>query len=195
MKSKKETFLTYSPSKSTRSESTYQAFEKNTYDQSFESEKTVYILIQNKKIPIKIEKTEEDYLTCGWLLSEAIRRITDIKEKGKKTGSLAAKIFDKEKIIYLESKEKIIGVDYLLSCLDEKISYLKDGIVLLPRFSGIFINMNVYLIQFYPFLKKKSHSSFMYFIKNLFFSIFVLCFLLLIVYFLSNCYFSKRNQI
>ena len=138
MKSKKENFLPYSPSRSTRSESTHQAFEKNTYDQSFENEKTVYILIQNKKIPIKIEKTEEDNLTCGWLLSEAIRKITDFKEKGKETGSLSAKIFDKEKIIYLESKEKIIGVDFLLSCFDEKISYLKDGIVLIPRFSGIF---------------------------------------------------------
>ena len=133
MKLKKDAFQMYSPSKSTRSESNYQVFEKITLDQSFENDKIIYILIQNRKIPIKIEKSEEDSLTCGWLLSETIRKITEYIEEGN---PLPAKLYDPKKIIYLESKEKIIGIDYLLSKFEEKVSYLKDGIVLIPRFSG-----------------------------------------------------------
>ena len=137
MKFKKETFSMYSPSKSTRSESNYPILEKNTIDQSFESEKTIFIQIQNRKIPIKIEKTEEDSLTCGWLLSEAIRRVSDfLHEKEKDFKNF--KFFDPRKIISLETKEKIIGVDFLLSCFEEKVSALKDGIVLVPKFSGFF---------------------------------------------------------
>lgn len=140
MKYKKEIFPMYSPSKSTRSESNYQILEKNTLDQSFDSEKTVYILFQSKKIPIKIEKNEEENLTCGWLLSEAIRKITLFKENEKEAKpSLPLKTFDPRRINLLESKDKIIGIDYLLSCFEEKLSYLKDGMVLIPRFSGFFV--------------------------------------------------------
>lgn len=134
MKFKKETLSMYSPSKSTRSESNYHVIERNTLDQSFESEKTVFIQLQHKKIAIKIEKTEEDSLTCGWLLSEAIRRITDCLETEKDQKGL--KLLDPKKIMMLETRDKILGIDYLLSCFEEKLSYLRDGLVLIPRFSG-----------------------------------------------------------
>lgn len=138
MKFKKETFSMYSPSKSTRSESNYPILEKNTIDQSFESEKTIFIQFQNRKIPIKIEKTEEDSLTCGWLLSEAIRRVSDFLHEKEKN----FKFFDPRKIISLETKEKIIGVDFVLSCFEEKVSALRDGIVLVPKFSGFLTERN-----------------------------------------------------
>jgi len=136
MKLKKENFSMYSPSKSTRSESNYPIFEKVTLDQSFDCEKTVFVQIQNRKIPIKIEKTEEDSLTCGWLLSEAIRKISDFLEKEKDLKSM--KFLDPRKIILLETRDKILGIDYFLSCFEEKLSYMKDGTVLIPRFSGFF---------------------------------------------------------
>lgn len=139
MKNKKETLTMYSPSRSTRSESNYQIYERLTLDQSFESEKTLYILFQNKKIPIKIEKTEEESLTIGWLFSETIRKLSELREIERNNQAFNWKIFDPKNLIFLETKEKILGVNFLLSSrYDEKISHLKDGTVLIPRFSGFF---------------------------------------------------------
>lgn len=136
MKLKKDGFSIYSPSRSTRSESNYQVLEKMTLDQSFESEKTLFILIQNLKIPIKIDKSEEENLTIGWLLSEVIRKITELKEKDTNK-SINWKIFDPKKLMFLECKEKILGINYLLSsCYEEKVSYIRDGTIIIPRFLG-----------------------------------------------------------
>lgn len=135
MKIKKEPFPVYSPSKSTRSESNYHVLEKNTLEQSFDADKTIFIQLYNRTIPIKIEKTEEESLTIGWLLSETIRRITDCFEREKEFKNL--KDLDPKRIVSLETKEKILGVDYLLTCFEEKVAYLRDGMILVPKFASI----------------------------------------------------------
>jgi len=78
------------------------------------SQKEVIILVDNEEYSITIE---DENLTCGWLLSEVIRRHGKSKE-----------------IVSLTSESQTEALDYFLTCFHCRLKSLPNGEVLLPVF-------------------------------------------------------------
>jgi hypothetical protein len=93
--------------------------------------KIIYIEVLNKLIYLKIERDEEENLTCGWLLCEAIRKIQEFY-----AGIKHHEEFDAESVVCLQTKERNFALDYWLSCFERSVSVLNDGTILIPFFTG-----------------------------------------------------------
>lgn len=98
-----------------------------------DGEKTIYIEADNKKrVQITFEISDEDNLTCGWLVSETIRQFANknIQEP-----------YPNRPIVALQTLDNIITLDYWLSESERSVSVLRDKMVLKP-----FYGDNDYLI-------------------------------------------------
>jgi serine/threonine protein kinase len=86
------------------------------------------IYVENDKgyrIEIPISTLEESGLTCGWLVSETIRRFTEVNNKYG-YNQVVSNIFK------LQTRDKLYTVDYWLSNFERSVAALKDKIVLQP---------------------------------------------------------------
>ncbi|EAR92910.2 Serine/Threonine kinase domain protein (macronuclear) [Tetrahymena thermophila SB210] len=93
-------------------------------------EKKIYVQLSNKKlIQIVYDVNDENNLTCGWLLSEAIRKIHQHQDKYldiiEDTSSIVALITDKQDI----------STDFYLSQFERPLKYVKDGQILKPYYA------------------------------------------------------------
>ena len=67
---------------------------------------------------MEITFDRHEKLIGAWLFSQVIQRIEDDQRKGYP---------DKRKAVALRSTQNFEGVDYLLTRLDKKIKFLKNG--------------------------------------------------------------------
>ena len=89
--------------------------------------KTIYVELKNKKlIEIEFNVSEENDLTVGWLLSEAIRKMKAYQDQKSSKNSA----INEGKILFLTSQDKNCNLDYWLTFLDRSINVLKDGQIL-----------------------------------------------------------------
>ena len=84
-------------------------------------------LIYDSQLTVKItfKKSDQDSLTCGWLLQEAVKSLTAL---------CAQKNLERDysSFIAMKTKQKNVQLDYLLSLPEKSLSQLPDSIVLLP---------------------------------------------------------------
>ena len=78
------------------------------------------------QIAIRFDSLEEECLTCGWLVSETIRKFEKMNVAGAKSNN---------SIIALQTVDSTITLDYWLSDTHRSISPLKDGTILKPFYS------------------------------------------------------------
>ena len=91
--------------------------------------KTKHIFVEAKdgtRIDIKFDVSEQENLTCGWLLSETIREFTKRRLPDLNNAT---------SMVMLETVDGIITLDYWLSDPERSVSVLKDGTVLKPVYS------------------------------------------------------------
>lgn len=79
------------------------------------------------KVEILFLENEAD-LTVGWLMSEALRKITDYVNKHGLVRDLTT-------MVALKTKEKKYAIDYWLSNIDNSILALPDRMTLVPFFA------------------------------------------------------------
>lgn len=79
------------------------------------------------KVEILFLENEAD-LTVGWLMSEALRKITDYVNKHDLVRDLTT-------MVALKTKEKKYAIDYWLSNIDNSILALPDRMNLVPFFA------------------------------------------------------------
>jgi len=94
--------------------------------------KMVFLELKNKKtFEIQFKIKEENALTVGWLLSEAIRKMKEYYDS--KNLNLA----NEAQILYLTSVDKNYNLDHWLTFLYRSISVLRDGQTLTPFYGDI----------------------------------------------------------
>jgi len=84
-------------------------------------------LIYDSQLTVKItyKKSEQESLTCGWLLQEALQSLNDLcKEKNLER--------DFKTLIAFKTKQKNVQLDYWLSLPKKSLCQLPDNAVLLP---------------------------------------------------------------
>jgi len=79
------------------------------------------------KVDIKFEVSEQENLTCGWLLSETIRQFTKKR---------LPDISESNNMVMLQTVDGIITLDYWLSDPERSVSVLKDGTILKPFYGN-----------------------------------------------------------
>ncbi|KAL4490899.1 hypothetical protein ABPG72_008635 [Tetrahymena utriculariae] len=115
-------------------------------------EKKIYVQLSNKKlIQIMYDIKDENNLTCGWLLSEAIRKIHSHQDRYldiiEDTSSIVALITDKQDL----------STDFYLSQFERPLKYVKDGQILKPYYadqSYKFDDGNRITLKHFDILKK-----------------------------------------
>ena len=91
---------------------------------SHKAYKTLYIEVEDGvKVPLKIDLAEQNHLTCGWLVSEAVKVLAQ---------NNLFKLDPNHPIMALQTVDKLLTLDYWLSIPERPISVLKEGLVLKP---------------------------------------------------------------
>ena len=111
------------------------------------TEKTIFIEADNgQRVKVSFQTSEEDSLTCGWLVSETIRQFANqnIQE-----------FSSNRPIIALQTLENNITLDYWLSDVNRSVSVLKDGMILKPFYgNNQFVVMNEKIgLEYFHLLK------------------------------------------
>jgi len=97
---------------------------------TLKSTKSIFVQSgEGKTIRITILISEEQNLTCGWLVSETIRHFSKI---GVSTIPQA-----NTPLVSLQTVDGIITLDYWLSDLERSVSVLQDGIMLKPFYGNL----------------------------------------------------------
>jgi len=130
-----------------------------------DGEKTIFIQADNKqRVQITFEISDEDNLTCGWLVSETIRQFANnnIQEP-----------YPNRPIVALQTLDNIITLDYWLSESERSVSVLKDRMVLKPYYgdNDYLITTQKINLQFFHILKVIGTGGFskVYLGKKIFF--------------------------
>ena len=88
--------------------------------------KTIFVENENRyRIQIPILADEEKNLTCGWLMSETIRKFTEMNLKLGYVQNLS-------NIMALKTKDELYTVDHWLTLFERPISVLTDKMILQP---------------------------------------------------------------
>ena len=83
----------------------------------------------NYRIEIPILADEEKNLTCGWLMSETIRKFTEMNVKFGYIQNLS-------NIMTLKTKDKLYTVDHWLTLFERNISVLTNKMILQPFYGN-----------------------------------------------------------
>ena len=96
---------------------------------SLKTEKTIFIQADSgERVPLKIDISEEQNLTCGWLISETIRVLS-------KRNLL--NLQPNKPIVSLQTLDDIVTLDYWLADLERPVSILKEGVILKPFYGNL----------------------------------------------------------
>ena len=122
-------------------------FLEGNINKPVDGEKTIFIQADNKqRVQITFEISDEDNLTCGWLVSETIRQFANnnIQEP-----------YPNRPIVALQTLDNIITLDYWLSESERNVSVLKDNMVLKPYYgdNDYLITTQKINLQFFNILK------------------------------------------
>jgi len=100
-------------------------------------EKHIYLQLEDKKLLVlRIDLSDESNLTCGWLLSEAIRQM----QRHYEANSV---VFDVSRVKALTTCNQNYTLDFYLFSFEKNLSAIKDGEILLPFFAGMSLQLGL----------------------------------------------------